>query len=386
MNDLDALFEDDSSADRLPAAARPHGADDLVRLIGPKGSSSSERRVFRDVEALVSKIGAPGAIDHARPAGWSAPEAAVAGNRPLNLVGSSGRISLLSIVVAVLAIFCVVAAVALGIYRQVTADPVDAAMASLVEAESQVQNDLQGLATAVALYAQTADQADSLVAAAGQTLPSLTGKVEQSVLSAAVAARDALANAVTPRADFEVPVYERGAMDPTSVAAIARATDKAWAQRVGIPDRLSAVRSERSEVVRAVDEFIARLDAVGQRVAVDAPHELDQNDVATDETREKVAAAASVVGQTTGADLFAALDSYAVAVDELRSETQSVLAESTIPRTTSPRTVLPTSSAAPEPTPSESSSSEPVTPPSDPPSDTPTTDPAPMPTPTLGLG
>lgn len=385
MNDLDALFDDDSSADRPPVAARTDAADDLVRLVGPQGPSSGERRVFRDVEALVSKIGAPGAIDHTPPAGWSAPEAAVAGNRPLNLMGSSGRISLLSIVVAVLAILCVVAAVALGIYRQLTADPVDAAMASLVEAESEVQNDLQGLATAVDLYTQTADQADSLVAAANQTLPSLDGKVEQGVLSAAVAARDSLAVAVTPRADFEVPVYERGAMDATSVAAIASATDKVRAQRVDIPDRLSAVRSERSEVVQAVSEFIARLDAVGQRVAADVTQELEQNDAATDEARAKVTAAASVVGQTTGADLFAPLNAYAVAVDELRSETQSVFEETTTPRTTSPRTVLPTSSATPEPAPSEPTSSEPVTPPSAPPSDTPT-DPAPAPTPTLGLG
>lgn len=379
MNDLEALFENDSSPHRPPVASHSDTVDELARLVGPQSPSSGERRVFRDVEALASKIGGPGPIVQPRPAGWSAPETAVAGNRPLNLMGAAGRISLLSVVVAVLAIAGVVAAVSLGIYRQLTADPVDAAMASLVEAETEVQNDLKGFATAADLYTQTADQADSLVAAANQTLPKLEGKVEQGVLSAAVGARDALAGAVTPRADVEVPVYDRGAIDATSVAAIASATDKARAQRMDIPDRLSGVRTARSEVIQAISEFTARLDAVGQRVASDVAQELERNDVASDEALDKVSAAAGLVGQTAGADLIAPLDAYAVAVDELRSDTQLILSETTIPRTTPPRTVTPTASASPAPAPSESPTVDTVTPSPEQPSDVAT------PTPTLGV-
>lgn len=319
MTDLRRLFDDPGARDAAEDDQRAKSVD-VATIVGPRSPAGRERRVQRDVQALASMVGGRGAIHDTPSAGWRAPESAVAGKRPSNFLIASGRVSVLSVIVAILAVVAVIAAVSLGVYRQVTADPLDGAMSSLIEAEAEVQNDIRAVATASGLLTQTTATAESLITQFEGVLPALDGKVDVDTLSAARDAQAVLSSTVSSLATPTSPAYSRGEIDLTSLEEVARATDRARALRAEVPGVLAEVRANRAVLVQAIDGLELRLDALAQRITQDLPGELSRNTAASRTARDAVGAAAAAVAQARGVQLAVPLTSYADAVTNLRNE------------------------------------------------------------------
>lgn len=393
MSDLHSLFEDDPQRDLEKVVPDPAATDsvraDIAAIVGPVSRPTRERRVQRDVDALTSKVGDRGVFSQEPSAGWRPPEAAVAGNRPRTFLSQSGPVSVVSVVLAVLAIVAVVAVLSFGLYRHLTANPLDGALSSLSEAEADVQNDLQALGASVDLLTQTITSAEALATKTTDVVKALEGKVDAAVLSNTEADRAALAALVASYGAVALPVYERGEVDTSSLVEVSSATDRARAFREQFPDLLSQVRTERAALVGAVDALETRLGELGQRVAEGVADELARNEEASSSTRDAVTAAASTVAQVRGAQLLDPLLTYATAVTNLRAETQTIL-ETPVPQVPQvPRyTPSPPSSPAPtqeevppptEPPPTETPPTEVPTDPSAAPSD-----PVPLPSESVG--
>lgn len=341
--DLRALVGYGESA--RDAAATPSGAQndfDLVALVGPNDSARGvEPSSASDLSAVVGGAPSPSpkagteladmvgaAMPRSDDRGWMAPELAEAGRRPrFSGGGRGGSVGVFSIVVAVAAVAMLAGTTTFALVQRATANPAVEAMDGLREREAELRNEIKGLQTSSDLLAAVVEEARASSESAAGVLPALRGRVLDAPLDAADSARTALDSAVLSVPNVIVPDYQRGAVDEQSLQAVGGALDEVRRQRDTLPALIAQVRSSRSGVSSALDDFRTRLRDLGASIEGTAEQIVQSEDAAAESFREAVTNAASGVraAQQTGGDGLTELAAFASAVDALIAENARVL-------------------------------------------------------------
>lgn len=304
---------------------RRSAAVDLAALVGTL-EQPSKSATGAGLEAL---LGAQGERSDAP--GWTAPELAQPGRRPL--FGGrrrAGAVNYVSIAAAVLAVAALIGSASFAVVQRATANPADDAMVSLREREAELANEINVLQTTADLYAASASEGLALAEASAPVLAGLRGNVDAAPLDTAEASRTALQQsaAAALAAPAAVPVYERGQIDEKSLTSVGRALDDVRLAREALPELVADARQQRTQVVAAIQEFQMALAAVGAAIEAEAVKIVQTADAADSSYRSAVTDAAARVKATqqAGGDGLADMQSYVVAVDALRTENTRVLA------------------------------------------------------------
>jgi hypothetical protein len=354
----------------------------ISALVG--SSPGSSPKAASDLTELVG-----GAVPRRDDRGWMAPELAQPARRPrFASHRRGGSVGILSIIVAVVAVAALAGTTTLALVQRATANPAAEAMNGLREREAELQNEIQGLQTSTDLLTSVVEGAEASSRAAAGVFPGLRGRVEDEPLNAADSARAALDSAISSVPVVVVPVYRRDAVDEQSLEVVGHALDEVRRAREALPPLVTEVRTARSGVASALEDFRAHLRDLGASIETTAARVVETQDAAGESFRQDVtdAAASLLSAQRSGADGLAEMASFAAAVDALNAENARVLEEPTVrTRYTPPAGGSPSPTTPNSPTdPGDSGVTDPSTPtPSDPGTGG-TDQPAPDPSPTSG--
>lgn len=303
-------------------SVEPSAASGLSALVG--GSPVPSPKAGTELADLVG-VAMPRSDDR----GWMAPELAQAGRRPRFSRGGGrgGSVGALSIVLAVAAVGMLAGTTTFALVQRATANPAVEAMDSLREREAELRNEIKGLQTSSDLLGAVVEEAQVSSQSAAGVLPILRGRVEDAPLNAADSARTALDSAVSSVPTVVVPDYQRGAVDEQSLPAVGHALDEVRRERDTLPALIAQVRTSRSGVTSALDDFRARLRDLGASIEATAARVVESEDAAGESFRQAVTNAASGVraAQQTGADGLTEMAAFAAAVDALNAENARVL-------------------------------------------------------------
>ncbi len=327
--------------------------------------------------------------------GWSAPENAQVGRRPVfGTRRRQGSVNFISVAVATLAVLALAGTTTFAVVQRATANPADGAMESLREQEAELQNTTAVLQTSADLYTGSLAEAAALVDGGAELSPVLQGRVDQAALESTDAARVALAEVISTPVSVAIPTYVRDEIDEKSLADVGRAIDDVRAAKGAFPPLVDAARAARATVVSGMDAYRAALLNLGAVIETEAPKQREANDAAPEGFRSAVTDAAAAVrgAQVAGGNGVSEMRAYAQAVDALRTENQRILllrqaeadAEQESPRR-APQAPTPTLPQEPAPQPTSPPDTTPTIPPvpePDPAPTTPNPDPAPQPEPT----
>lgn len=368
--DLQALVGPGASAPgavSTPSSGSTSPADaDLARMLGPapvRGPEAASSPALSDLvgaaPASAPKVGTEltelvgVAVPRTDDRGWMAPERAQAARRPrFARAGSGGSVGALSIVVAVAAVLMLAGTTTFALVQRATVNPAAEAMAGLREREAELRNEIKGLQTSSDLLAAMIEEAQVASQSAAGVLPNLRGRVEDAPVDAAESARTALDSAVSSVPTVLVPDYQRGTVDEQSLRSVGHALDEVRRERDALPSLIAQVRTARSGVSSALDDFRARLRDLGAAVEAAGARVVQSQDAAGDGFRQAVtnAAAGVLSAQRTGADGLTEMAAFAAAVDALNAENARVLEQQSVrapSRAPSGGTVSPTTPVAP---------------------------------------
>lgn len=356
-----------------PQEARRDASSDLSRLVGPasfRDESDLSRRPGRGAADLTALVGSAGA--RSDDLSWVAPERARAGKRPVFFRRRAGAVNLASVALSILAVVALVAAASFALIQRATADPADEAMASLIEREAELTNEIDQVRTAMDLYSVSLESARAATASARDVLPRVGERIPPGSLNDVQSAQAMLEGLIAQPPSVSIPDYSRGSINERSLVDVGHALDKIREIENSLPALVATVRDARADLIDASTVFRGALVSVGMALQKAAAERVADASAANDSFGAAVAAASGELGsaQAAGGDGLSQMSAVVAALDALDVENQRVLDErrgatdgssrgTTVPRTTSPPAAPAPSSTAPAPAPAPEETASP---------------------------
>lgn len=238
------------------------------------------------------------------------------------------RIDWLNVGAAVVALVTAVGAGSFAGAQIASASPADDAVQVLITDEATLAGTEEGLISSKtrleeSIQTETADAA--LIRTALGTLTETderSAAADPAALAAATTAVDGYQAALAEAAIPELPAaYERGSVDEGSLSSVGEAIDIVQQKTTDVDAAAEEMRAARTAVDALKETYTAQLATFANSFTAHAAAEVEEYEVAGDEFRDAVTAAAATVVATplNGAAGAAALTAYRNAVDALHT-------------------------------------------------------------------